>query len=121
MLLIIPDHHSNKSIITGKLFEYLASARPILCIGPPDGDAADIIETAGNGKCAAYNDMEGIIRLLTSFIKRNPFCEKCTSGVQQGKPDGKTCYAFLILFLPEQAHILGIIIKKVLIDDQMIK
>ena len=60
LLLIIPDHHSNKSIITGKLFEYLASGKPILCIGPPDGDAADIIETSGNGKCAGYYDTETI-------------------------------------------------------------
>jgi len=33
LLLIIPSHSSNKSIITGKLFEYLASGKPILCLG----------------------------------------------------------------------------------------
>ena len=71
LLLIIPDHHSNKSIITGKLFEYLASAKPILCIGPPDGDAAAIIETAGNGKCAAYNDTEGIHTIIEQFYKED--------------------------------------------------
>ena len=67
LLLIIPDHRSNKSIITGKLFEYLASARPILCIGPKDGDAADIINTSGNGKCAGYNDIDGISHILDHF------------------------------------------------------
>jgi glycosyltransferase involved in cell wall biosynthesis len=71
LLLIIPDHHSNKSIITGKLFEYLASGNPILCIGPTDGDAADIIGTEGNGKCAAYNDTEGIIRIIDLFYKED--------------------------------------------------
>jgi glycosyltransferase involved in cell wall biosynthesis len=69
LLLIIPDHHSNKSIITGKLFEYLASGKPILCIGPKDGDAADIINTAGNGKCAGYNDMEGISHIIGHYYK----------------------------------------------------
>ena len=67
LLLIIPDHHSNKSIITGKLFEYLASGKPILCIGPEDGDAADIINTAGNGQCAGYNDADGISLILDSY------------------------------------------------------
>ena len=69
LLLIIPDHHSNKSIITGKLFEYLASGKPILCIGPPDGDAADIIGTTGNGKCAGYDDSENIRLIIDRFYK----------------------------------------------------
>jgi len=69
LLLIIPDHHSNKSIITGKLFEYLASGKPILCIGPEDGDAADIISTLGNGKCAGYKDTEGISQIIEHYYK----------------------------------------------------
>jgi hypothetical protein len=69
LLLIIPDHHSNKSIITGKLFEYLASVKPILCIGPVDGDAADIINTAGNGKCAGYDDIVRISHIIDNYYK----------------------------------------------------
>ena len=69
LLLIIPDHYSNKSIITGKVFEYLASGKPILCIGPEDGDAADIINTSGNGKCAGYYDTEGINHILDHYYK----------------------------------------------------
>jgi glycosyltransferase involved in cell wall biosynthesis len=75
LLLIIPNHHSNKSIITGKLFEYLASGKPILCIGPADGDAADIIETAGNGKCAGYSDTD----MMREIIDR-VYNERTTSG-----------------------------------------
>ncbi len=67
LLLVIPDHHSNKSIITGKLFEYLASGKPILCIGPPDGDAADIIIASGNGKCARHSDTEAISHILDLY------------------------------------------------------
>jgi glycosyltransferase involved in cell wall biosynthesis len=67
LLLIIPDHHSNKSIITGKLFEYLASSRPVLCIGPSDGDAADILRITDHGKCAGYNDPEGICTIIEEF------------------------------------------------------
>ena len=85
LLLIIPDHHSNRSIITGKLFEYLASGKPILCIGPEDGDAADIINTAGNGKCAGYNDTEGISHIIDHYYNReNPFSKKAP-GNSAGK------------------------------------
>jgi len=69
LLLIIPDHQSNKCIITGKLFEYLASLRPILCIGPQDGDAADILRKTTQGKCAEYKDVEGIKNIIEGFYK----------------------------------------------------
>jgi glycosyltransferase involved in cell wall biosynthesis len=60
LLLIIPDHPSNKSIITGKLFEYIASAKPIICLGPVDGDAGDIITSVKSGKIFGYNDLKSI-------------------------------------------------------------
>jgi hypothetical protein len=81
LLLIIPDHHSNKSIITGKLFEYLASVKPILCIGPVDGDAADIINTAGIGKCTAYHDMERISHIIDNYYKERIHSLKNVSKV----------------------------------------
>ena len=43
LLLIIPDHQSNKTILTGKLFEYIAAGKPVICLGPSDGDAAESI------------------------------------------------------------------------------
>jgi glycosyltransferase involved in cell wall biosynthesis len=56
LLLIIPDHKSSKAIITGKFFEYLASQKPILCLGPEDGDVAGIMADNGLGKCFSYYD-----------------------------------------------------------------
>jgi glycosyltransferase involved in cell wall biosynthesis len=44
LLLIIPEIENNKGILTGKLFEYLATGNPILNIGPKDGDAATILK-----------------------------------------------------------------------------
>ena len=69
LLLIIPEHKSSKSIITGKIFEYIASGKPILCIGPTDGDAAEIIRESGCGAAFGYNDSEGICEYLTSAAK----------------------------------------------------
>jgi len=64
LLLIIPSHSSNRSIITGKLFEYLASGKPILCLGPEDGDAAGIIKNCKSGITCGYNDLTKISEFL---------------------------------------------------------
>lgn len=49
LLLVLNDVPNAKGHIPGKLFEYLASGRPILGIGPVDGDAARIVEETGAG------------------------------------------------------------------------
>jgi glycosyltransferase involved in cell wall biosynthesis len=67
LILIIPLHKSNKSIVTGKLFEYLAVGRPILCIGPPDGDAAEIIKKCMSGVTADYSNTVTISDFLRNF------------------------------------------------------
>jgi hypothetical protein len=72
VVLIIPDHKSNKGILTGKLFEYLAAGVPILCLGPADGDAAEIISKANAGATFGYNDIKGISAFL-SIVQGNTF------------------------------------------------
>ena len=68
LLLIIPEHVNNKNIITGKIFEYMASGRPILCLGPVDGDAAAILTQNGLGKCISYEDINNIESYILSVI-----------------------------------------------------
>jgi hypothetical protein len=46
--------------LPGKFFEYLASGRPILGIGPVEGDAAQILEQTHAGKIKDRTDSEGI-------------------------------------------------------------
>lgn len=72
LLLIIPDHKSNKSIITGKIFEYIASGKPVICIGPLDGDAASIIRNSGAGKVFNYNSESEIVAYLSAQNKSDP-------------------------------------------------
>ena len=60
LLLLINNTPSARGILTGKLFEYLASGRPILCIGPEDGDAARIITETGSGRTINFDDKEKI-------------------------------------------------------------
>jgi len=63
-LLLLPLNNvkSQKGIVTGKLFEYLASQQPILGIGPKDGDAAAIL-----------NEQEGT--LMIDFDTEVPWLE----------------------------------------------
>ena len=61
LLLIIPDHKHNKLIITGKLFEYLRAGKPIIYIGPPNGDAAEIINDSKAGYIYEISDYQSII------------------------------------------------------------
>lgn len=60
LLLIINNTSNNKSILTGKIFEYLMVKKPILCIGPQDGDAADIIHRAQAGVVLDYKAVDSI-------------------------------------------------------------
>lgn len=68
LVLIIPDHSTSGSIITGKLFEYLASQRPVLCLGPTDGDAAELLKTSGHNSVFGWNDYDGIIRFICGVM-----------------------------------------------------
>lgn len=70
LLLLINQTPNAKGILTGKLFEYLGSGRPILNIGPEDGDAAAILKETGAGETAGYENEEEMMRILTgNFLK----------------------------------------------------
>lgn len=68
LLMVIPKMEKNEGILTGKLFEYLGSEKPIICIGPAHGDAAQIIADCNAGKTFDYNDAEGIYNYLDKLI-----------------------------------------------------
>jgi glycosyltransferase involved in cell wall biosynthesis len=64
LLLVIPKVSNNRGILTGKFFEYLASGKPILAIGPTDGDLAVLIKTTSCGAMFDYSDHEGMLRFI---------------------------------------------------------
>jgi glycosyltransferase involved in cell wall biosynthesis len=76
-LLLLPLNNTPtvKGIVTGKLFEYLAMQKPILCIGPTDGDSARIIKETQTGATFDFEDKEGIKQyILDTFQKKStPF------------------------------------------------
>ena len=66
LLFVVPKSDRNKLIITGKLFEYLATGNPILAIGPSDGNASAILNDAKRDGMHEYNSMEGIKKQILS-------------------------------------------------------
>ena len=70
LLLIIPKTEQNKGILTGKLFEYIASRRPILFIGPIDGDAALILSEFENVVLLDYTDDIDLNEITRKLVKQ---------------------------------------------------
>jgi len=69
LLLVIPVIKDNEGILTGKLFEYIGSGVPILCLGPTHGDAAEIITHAEAGTTYDYSDTLGIASFINNVNK----------------------------------------------------
>lgn len=68
LILFINNTINGKGILTGKLFEYLASKRPILCIAPFDSDAEQIIDDTQSGQVFNFEDVEGIKNFILGQI-----------------------------------------------------
>jgi glycosyltransferase involved in cell wall biosynthesis len=60
LLLVVDPCATERGILTGKLYEYLASGRPVLALGPPEGDAARLLAETAGGRLFARDDVEGI-------------------------------------------------------------
>lgn len=80
LLLLINDSPNAKGVLTGKVFEYLASGRPILCIGPVDGDAAEVIQSSKSGTVVDFKDDSGIKLFLDQFKANQNFERNKDSG-----------------------------------------
>jgi glycosyltransferase involved in cell wall biosynthesis len=70
LLLIIPDVEHSEGILTGKLFEYLGSRRPVLGLGPVTGEAANILEECRAGKMFGRDDEGGIREYLEAVYEK---------------------------------------------------
>lgn len=64
LLFVIPKSERNKLIITGKLFEYLATGNSILGIGPVDGDASEVLNDLNRRPLSSYDDKQSIKKQL---------------------------------------------------------
>jgi galactitol-specific phosphotransferase system IIB component len=85
LLLIEINSEETKSIIPGKLFEYMVSERPILAIGPKGSDFAEIITTTNTGVFFIYDDKERLKTLLLDYYSqyKNQNLKVNAIGLQQ--------------------------------------
>ena len=70
LMLLINNTPNVAGIIPGKIFEYLASYRPILCIAPPYGDSASIIKESGAGIVVDFNDSASLKATILDFYSK---------------------------------------------------
>ena len=67
LLLLEINHPKTEGIIPGKLFEYMASQRPILALGYKQWDVKDIIEQTQTGITLSLTDTQAIREALTHY------------------------------------------------------
>jgi len=69
LLLCINNVPSARGIITGKIFEYLQAKRPILAIGPEDGDAAEILKNTNSGSIFGFENKQKLKQHILELYK----------------------------------------------------
>ncbi|WP_284651206.1 glycosyltransferase family 4 protein [Flavobacterium terrisoli] len=85
LLLIEINSEDTKSIIPGKLFEYMVSERPIVAIGPEGSDFAEIITSTNTGVFFTYDEKEKLKALLLKYYQeyQNQNLKVHAVGLQQ--------------------------------------
>jgi len=100
LLLLIKDRAVAKGVLTGKIFEYMASQYlasqylsshysssqcPLLCLGATDSDAAALLRETGTGVCIDYEDVNGLERALLSSIEAHRKLTEAAKTAEQAK------------------------------------
>jgi glycosyltransferase involved in cell wall biosynthesis len=70
LLLLINNSENAKGILTGKFYEYLAAKRPILGVGPTDGDAAEVLHETGGGVMVDFTDEQAMKQSILDYYTR---------------------------------------------------
>lgn len=70
LLLAVNNVPSAKGIITGKIFEYLQAKRPILAIGPEDGDLGEILAKTNAGTIVDFDKKEKLKKVVSDLYKK---------------------------------------------------
>ncbi len=85
LLLVEIDSAATRSIIPGKLFEYMVSERPILAIGPEEADFAEILKQTNTGDFFLYDEKERLKDKILDYYAqfKNGALQTHPVGLQQ--------------------------------------
>jgi glycosyltransferase involved in cell wall biosynthesis len=72
LILIINNTPHAQDTITGKVFEYMHAQKPILCIGPQDGEAAALLTDTQTGITVGYSDNQQLKTVIQHWLKKRP-------------------------------------------------
>lgn len=64
----LPEMTNSELLISGKLMEYIAANKPILCLGNPNGDAANLLKDLENSRVFDRKDSLRIIEYLDKLF-----------------------------------------------------
>ena len=79
LYFVVPETSYAKGIPTSKLFDYMGAGRPILGIGPEDGDAAEFLKESQAGR--VLNTPDEILNFLTTVLSDNsPYTSRQTDS-----------------------------------------
>ena len=81
LLLLLLSRERGQGVIPSKVFEYMASGRPILALIPPEGAVAEIIERTKTGTVVDFDDFAGIKRTFLNLYQH------WKTASLTGKPD----------------------------------
>lgn len=70
LLLVLANVPDNKYLVSGKLFEYLASSTPILGIATTMGDANDVLVELGRESILDYQDSKAIKQVILKYYNQ---------------------------------------------------
>ncbi len=82
VLLVINNSPNSRTIIPGKLYEYLGSARPLLVIGPKGSDSAKVIGITKGGVVHEHDDVAGLTSRIIEYY------DLYKSGKLKGNAEG---------------------------------
>jgi glycosyltransferase involved in cell wall biosynthesis len=102
LLLIEIDSEDTKSIIPGKLFEYMVSNRPILAIGPKDSDFQSILTETNTGVFFEYNQKLELKKTITTFYNQYLEGNLQSNGVGLQRYSRKNLTGELVALLNQQ-------------------
>jgi len=65
---LVTQSEKNRRILPGKTFEYMRTGKPILALGPENGEVSRILKETGSGYMIDYTDVSTInSKLLQMF------------------------------------------------------